>query len=87
MPSSSWGGRAMGIVTAISCINAAIFLVGLVKTSVNTLSHGSSGPNIDKSATKRLIRSTTSLRKLGMADETPFTSMIWIEQRRSESIS
>ena len=76
MPSSSWGGRAMGIVTAISCINAAIFLVGLVKTSVNTLSHGSSGPNIDKSATKRLIRSTTSLRKLGMADETPFTSMI-----------
>lgn len=65
----------MGVVTAISCINAAIFLIGLVKTSVNALSHVSSRPNMDKPASKRLERST-SLRRLGLADETPFTSMI-----------
>ena len=66
----------MAVVTAISCMNAAIFLIGLIKSSVNNLSHGLSAPNMDKIATKRLVRSTTSLRKLGSADETPFTNMI-----------
>lgn len=67
----------MGIVTAISCINAVIFLVGLVKTSVNNLSNVPATPsvNTDKPAFQRFVRSK-SLRRLGMSGETPFTSML-----------
>ena len=72
----------MAIVTAISCFNAAIFLVGLIKTSVNKVSHAPFTPGSmyytdtrSKPASERLVR-PTSLRKLGMSDETPFTSML-----------
>ena len=53
MSLSWWGRKAMAIVTAISCFNAAIVLVGLVKTSVNKLSHAPATPtkmNKDKPA-------------------------------------
>ena len=51
MSLSWWGREAVAIVTAISCFNAAIVLLGLVKTSVNKLSHAPATPtkmNTDK---------------------------------------